>query len=183
MIHDQMQHFIDKKYRITYVKLQECQAHALKWYLSKQRVQTRANTKKLLQRWIPTNEILHRQQRQHSPKCTRCNLQDETAHHILVCPCTQATEECSNLLNDTLSKLVEADMPQAIAVTMEEQMGKLLQIKIMGKYNRSTLSYNKKHDHALSNAICHRNLLGWENLLYGYASKFWITSYFITKKA
>ncbi len=60
MYHDQMQRYINKKYKITEVQLEECQQDALQKYLSRQKIQARANTIKLLHRWLPTNEFLHK---------------------------------------------------------------------------------------------------------------------------
>jgi hypothetical protein len=56
---------------------------------------------------------------------------------------------------------------------MENELGECLQIKSLNKYTM-TIDPPTPIKASLNNAIRHQNIIGWENLLQGYVSSYWI---------
>ncbi len=62
-----MQTYIEQKHGITSTKFEEIQTTQLGRYLKRLKPHERASTVKLIHRWIPTNDFLHKQGRSLSP--------------------------------------------------------------------------------------------------------------------
>jgi hypothetical protein len=62
--------YISRKHNITEEKLYHIDTTGLQTYLKSTQPHTRASIIKLMHRWIPTNVLLHRQNRTESPLCT-----------------------------------------------------------------------------------------------------------------
>jgi hypothetical protein len=120
--YNETQKYINRKHGLSAEKMQNVQMDNLLRYLDKQNIQCRANTVKLIHRWIPTKDMLHKQNREGTPTCKRCNSQNETADHILNCNDTSAQKECSDILYNALHKLSEGDMPLNMTAELKSHL-------------------------------------------------------------
>jgi hypothetical protein len=152
---------------MTDVKIEETKTECLESYLRKQKPIERASTIKLIHKWIPTNAFLYKQRRVTTPCCPRCGQHDETAEHIYSCPEQYAQTERQILLYNKLKELVSLGMPLVYASPLEDKLTSLLAITSKNEY-RNTLI-----EQSTPKAILHQNIIGWDNLLRGYASKHW----------
>lgn len=109
---DDMVKYITKRYSLSATKLDETQKPQLERYLRRHKPLARASIVKLIHKWIPTNAFLHKQRRNNSPLCPRCQCNDETAVHIYQCPDASAMTERQNLLYQTLKELNQLDCPE-----------------------------------------------------------------------
>ncbi len=172
------QTYITRKHGLSAEKMQHVQTEHLRRYLDNQKIHCRANTIKLLHRWIPTKDMLHKQNREESPICERCMSKNEDADHILTCQDATAQKERSDILYDALHKLCESDMPTNIAVELECHLCQTLHIPSLQYYKS-----NEETDRTqVRTAVTHQNIIGWENALRGYVSSYWISKEFIKGK-
>jgi hypothetical protein len=126
-----------------------------------------------MHKWIPTKEFLHKQHREESPICTRCNLVNENADHILVCEDPIATTERTTILFEALKKLHDCGTPPLILMEFERYLCQALYVKSSLKYTQKD---SDKQHHPIKMAVRHQNLIGWDTAIRGYVSSYWITN-------
>jgi hypothetical protein len=170
---DEIITYIAKKHNMTEDKLHQVDTNGLKGYLRSLRPHNRASIIKLIHRWIPTNEFLHKQHRSDTPSCPRCKNHNETAHHILTCPFPEAQTQRTQALYTCLTDLARANTSKYILDCIEENMTNLLNIPSLQKY-KITPPQLVDMATALSDATRHQNILGWENAIRGFTSKYWM---------
>jgi hypothetical protein len=126
--YDNLQEYIGKKHGLSAGNMEYIQTENLRTYLDKQNIHCRANTVKLMHKWIPTRAFLHKQHREDSPICTRCKSVHETADHILVCTDNTAKSERTNILYDALKKLQDYGTPSIILNEIECHLCQTLEV-------------------------------------------------------
>jgi hypothetical protein len=171
LYYSDMLHFITKKHGMTEAKLNETMTECLERYLKKQRPHARASTVKLIHKWLPTNEFLYKQGRMQNPLCHRCTQTHETAAHIYSCPDPSSRKERQTLLYKKLKDLVNSGMPRMVATMLEEKLTTLFDIESMQEYCHA--SNNCNMNESIRKATLHQNLIGWDNFIRGFVSKYW----------
>jgi hypothetical protein len=170
---DNLVTYISKKHKLTEEKLHQIDSSGLGTYLKSLRPHNRASTIKLIHRWIPTNEFLFKQHRCTSPLCPRCLQHNETAQHILTCPDKLARKQRQQHLYTLLEKLEEGNTSPHILSCMETHFSDCLQTSSLNKYSLVT-NQSEQLTPYINDAVRHQNIIGWENLLRGYISSYWL---------
>lgn len=129
-----MQNYISSKQGLTAAKIDQLMMDGLEQYFKHLKPHNRAVTIKLMYKWIPTNNFLHKQGWTDSPECPRCLIHKEYAEHIYQCPDTQASAECHDLLYEALEGLKQYGMPHPILHILEGQLSNLLLVESKHKY-------------------------------------------------
>jgi len=103
----------------------------------------------------------------HSPMCSQCHEQIETAAHIIICDQPLAIIARCNMLDDMLHKLEKQGTPNIMLQTFNYMLSLTLNLP----YDKVTSQWT--HDfipHVLLWAIKHQNLVGWDNFMKGFIS-------------
>ncbi len=164
--------FIRKKHSLCSAKIENVNTDGLKSYLGRLNVFKRASVAKLIHRWIPTNDHMHKQGQAGSPSCPRGCAQPETADHILTCGTNDAIKHRQTALYETLTNLVKINTSIHILSTLEEILAETLNITSLQKY-KSTQPLDTHCQRSLNTARQNQNIIGWNNFLRGYISKYW----------
>jgi hypothetical protein len=128
-----------------------------------------------MHRWIPTNDFMFKQQHAEFPLYNRCKSVNEDAHHILTCSFQDAQAKRSEALYECLKSLENASTSSHILECLECELSSLLQVNSTHKYT-ATVSQMMEMKQKLSDVIKHQNIVGWENALRGYTSKYWMAA-------
>ncbi len=167
-----LQKFIAKKHGPIPEKIQDTNTTNRCLYLKRLRPHTRANTVKLMHRWIPRNSFLCSQGCSKSDICPRCEHAPEKAEHIHAFADPVTCQERTTLLYQALSDLEQAEMPSFVLNTMEHHLTKTLNVDSQHQYNiTQELTYMEQA--SLRDAVHHQTLLGWHSFLCGYTSNLW----------
>ena len=99
--------YVSSKHNLNDYDMDHINWNGLKSMMSKQKMNQRAISSKLIHGWLPTNAFLHKQQRTPSPFCPVCDdlATRETSDHILRCPHPLAVKERISLLTKCLKQL------------------------------------------------------------------------------
>lgn len=95
-----------RKHLICPAELDNDNTEGLQSYLGQQNFMHHAITAKMIHRWIPTNDFLHKQGHAESHLYLRGCPHQETAGHVLVCGESEAQKQCQTALYKMLHKLV-----------------------------------------------------------------------------
>jgi hypothetical protein len=165
--------YSSKKHNLTEDKLYHVDINGLQHYLKSLRPHNRASIVKLIHRWIPTNDFMFKQQRAESPLCSRCKSFNEDAHHILTCSFQGAQAKRTEALYECLKFLENAYTSSHILESLECDLSTLLQVNSTNTH-KATVSQTIEMKRKLTGTIKHQNIVGWENALRGYTSKYWM---------
>lgn len=165
--------YISKKHNLTEDKLYHMDINELQHYLKSLRPHNRASIVKLIHQWIPTNDFMFKQRRAESPLCSRYKSVNEDAHHILTCSLQDAQAKRTEALYECLKFLENANTSRHILESLECELSILLQVNSTNTY-KATVSQTTEMKRKLTDAIKHQNIVGWENALRGYTSKYWM---------
>jgi hypothetical protein len=127
--------YIRKKHALCHAKLESVHTVGLQSSMRWLHPIKRVTTAKVIHRWIPTNDHLHKQGSADSPLCPRGCGQCETADHILKCGDKEAQLSRQNALYKALSKLVANKLSIDILCSLEESLTQTMQISSLHKYN------------------------------------------------
>jgi len=167
-----MLEYICNKHHLNQARLQDVNLYAIHHHLSTLTVHSRASLVKMMHGWIPTYSQLCRQGREQSSVCPRCRSTVETFDHVFVCPDTQAIESRRTALYSFLSMMTNIGTPIYVLTTIEYKLSILFSIEFIPKYSiASPLPLHVKN--RLIEAIRHQNILGWDNFICGYSSRYW----------
>jgi hypothetical protein len=169
--------YISHKHGITQALLERISIHALRQHIESLPIHIRASTIKLIHGWMPTYAILCRQGRSSSSLCPRCHTQVETPSHVFKCQANQAIQQCLSHLTVFLTALNKLKTPVQIVATLQYKLSLLLDIPFEQTYF-ITMQSSTSHHYALIQAICHQNIIGWNNFMRGYISTYW--AYYIS---
>jgi hypothetical protein len=164
--------YIRHKHGITQALLERISLHALRQHIEALPVHIRASTIKFIYGWMPTYAILFRQGQSSSSLCPRCQTQVETSSHVFKCQATQAIQQCLLHLTAFLTALNKLKTPVQIVTTLQYKLSLLLDIPFEQTYF-TTMQSSTSHHYALIQAICHQNIVGWNNFMRGYISTYW----------
>jgi hypothetical protein len=93
---------------------------------------------------------------------------DETANHISICQEAQSRNACTMTLYEALEALHQINTNAHILGVLETNLTHTLKIE-----NRNKYLITDPEPKIISNACQHQNIIGWDLLLRGYASKYW----------
>ena len=166
-----MANYINRKHNLTSAKLHHVHLNSLGHCLRKLKPPQRATMVKLIHGWIPTNNVLHKQGRQQTHLCPRCQIYKETTDHILHCPDSDAHDNRQDILYKSLNALKDAHTSIYILQAFEQKLTKYLQINSRNMFNPPNIN-NMTPDRAIK----HQNIVGWDNFCRGYISKLWTST-------
>ncbi len=171
--HEAMEHYIRKKHGLCEGKLKHIHTEGLSNYMRKLKVHQRATISKIIHRWIPTFNVLHKQNRAPSNICTRCNATPETPDHILECTNKEAITARKKLLYEALETLEGINTGEHILSALEKNLARTMKVPQENRYRQNHASPNNNTT-LLTKALHHQNLVGWRQALRGYISRYWI---------
>lgn len=131
---------------------------------------------KMIHNWIPTYSVLFHQGRELSSLCPCCFKAVETYEHVFRGSFLLATINCGVYLHSFLSSLWTAGTSIYILSTMEYKLSLTHDISFKHTY-RVTHETLQPIYWLLMTAICHQNIIGWDNFLQGCTSKFWLQNF------
>ncbi len=117
-------------------------------------------------------EFLYKQNRIASPTCARCKTHNEDSHHILCCPEIDAQTQRNSALYDCLVGHDHERTSWHILTCLETELTNLIQIPSKNK-NMSSSTLDSSLHNIITDAQHHPTILGWENALRGYTSKYY----------
>ena len=163
--------FICNKHNLTAHSIHLVNTLALGKYLGTLKVFERASTVKLIHGWAPSLSTLCRQGRAPSSLCPRCHTTVEVPDHVIKCPQSDAIGKWLHLLNSTIESLCQANTLTLLLNTFQYKLSLLLDLP-HPVFDRSPSITTLPN--CLITAIQHQNLLGWNLMLGGFTSKFWL---------
>jgi hypothetical protein len=175
-----METYIHKNHGICPSKLKDLNTEGLHCYMKKCKPHWRANVAKLIHQWIPTNDFLNQQDRTTSPLCPRCLHQRESMDHILTCPHTEAQASRSLHIYKMLRELETSTTSVTLLSSLECHLTNSLDIPNKGIYKISEQPAPTQA--LLSKTTRHQNLIGWNEFMRGYISKYWTKLHHTTKQ-
>jgi hypothetical protein len=179
LYHEAAQAYIEKKHGLTAAKMKDVQTANLHKYLSHIRPHERANVVKLIHRWAPTYDLLHKQGRHPMPTCPRCKTNNETAMHLFCCSHKSAEDDRQEALQKFVDTLQDANGPAPVIQTFIDKLSDTLHItQKIPVVQKTTKEFTPIQERAMQKAVQHQNVIGWENLLRGYVSQFWTHIYY-----
>lgn len=132
------------------------------------RPHNRATMIKLIHRWIPTHDFLHKQHPMDAPLSPLCTAHKEDAYHILTCPNTNTIAQCQKLLYSCLEGLECENINKHLLHCSECNLTELLWAESLNKYKihsipplklldeGTVIRYGSRKRHKKSGTIEHR---------------------------
>lgn len=166
-----MASYIAHRHQISPQRISETEPYVLKKFLASLSTHARATYAKLINRWAPTYEFLHKQGREVPPLCPQCNNVNKSADHVYQCQATSATDQRQELLSTMLETLRKMETPQIIVTVVGIHLSKYFHIPVPPQYV-NTLDRSTLHP-SIHAALRHQNLIGWDTFIRGYISRYW----------
>lgn len=109
-----------------------------------------------------------------SSLCPRCHSTVETYEHILQCPDLKAHAQCLSFMQECIDKLSGAKTPTLLLNTLNYKWSLLLDLS--PPVFEKDSSFNQLPA-CLISAIRHQNLIGWQTMLWGFTTWYWLQAY------